>query len=266
MKSKRIYFLLIVFTLVISAIAQINNKQNFSNGNLNIKITSSKDSYSIGELVHFSLQIANISNSEVFLKGIDVESHYAKIFISKNKTAYQEYKSPKPVIKSKGTFLRSGEIAQSTSTILYNIKPKTVGLSYDAAKEVSNGKILTDYAFPEAGEYYIKAVLYIPNKEGNKQIESEPVKITIEEPQGEDLEVWNKIKDSGDFAYFIQEGDMRILPYKPEERAKFQEEVEDILNKYSNSFYASSLRQSLDKFRASEAKRLEFQEKMKAKP
>ena len=110
--------------------------------------------------------------------------------------------------------------------------------------------------------YYLKVWASIIKNEESTTIESEPIKITIEEPADEDLEVWNKIKNNGDFAYFIQEGDIRIPVYKMEERAKFQQEVEQILIDYPNSFYATSLRQSLDKFKANEAKRQELLQKI----
>jgi hypothetical protein len=78
------------------------------------------------------------------------------------------------------------------------------------------------------------------------------------------LEVWYRIKDNGDIGYFLQEGEIvRGRYHKPEERAKFQQEVERLLNQYPNSFYAQSLRQSLDKFKANEEKRKASLEKMK---
>jgi len=61
-----------------------------------------------------------------------------------------------------------------------------------------------------------------------KFVDSEPIAITVEEPIGEDLEVWNRIKNDGKFAFFIQ--------------------VEDILQKYPRSIYAAPLRRSLEKF------------------
>ena len=94
------------------------------------------------------------------------------------------------------------------------------------------------------------------------------MKITITEPNGENLDVWNKIKDNGDIGYFLQEGDLiRGRYYTAEERAKFQQEVQQIISEHPNSFYAQSLRQSLDKFRASEAERQEYMKKLyKQKP
>jgi hypothetical protein len=152
------------------------------------------------------------------------------------------------------TFIAPNQSAKSTAGILWY-----------------NGKEMKpEFRLTEAGDYYFKirytAFLEEGNPKNSINLESEPIKITIEEPKGEDLDVWNKIKDNGNFAYFIQEGSIPESIYKAEDRAKFQTEVEQILTDYPNSFYAASLSQSLAKFKASEAKRLEFMEKMKAKP
>jgi hypothetical protein len=97
------------------------------------------------------------------------------------------------------------------------------------------------------------------------KVESEPIKIVINEPVGEDLEVWNKIKDNGNFAYFIQEDEIRIPSFKPDEREKFSKEFEQIINQYPNSLYTQSFRLSLDRFQAAEAKRQESMQKLKQK-
>lgn len=123
------------------------------------------------------------------------------------------------------------------------------------------------FKFSNPGIYYIKARYSILVEGENDRIvlESEPIKIKIEEPVGENLEVWNKIKDNGNFAYFIQEGDILIPSYKTKERKKFQQEIEQIINQYPNSFYAESLQQSLEKYQAAEAKRQESLQKIKQK-
>jgi len=97
-------------------------------------------------------------------------------------------------------------------------------------------------------------------------LESEPIRVIVNEPEGENLEVWNKIGDNENFAYFMQNNETLISNDKPEERAKFQAELNDVLQNYPNSFYAQSLRQSLDKFNANEAKRQELREKVKNQP
>ena len=98
------------------------------------------------------------------------------------------------------------------------------------------------------------------------ELESDPITLLIQEPVGEDLEVWNRIKNSGEIAYFIQEGDIAIPGYKKEEREKLRLEIEQIINDYPDSFYAESLRQSMAKFQANEAKRQESLQKIQKQP
>jgi len=81
-----------------------------------------------------------------------------------------------------------------------------------------------------------------------KFVDSEPIAITVEEPIGEDLEVWNRIKNDGKFAFFIQEGGIQAQVYERDLRDAFQKQVEDILQKYPRSIYAAPLRRSLEKF------------------
>lgn len=111
-------------------------------------------------------------------------------------------------------------------------------------------------AFTEPGVYRIKA-RFNPIIKGEKNsgfIYSDPIQITLEKPVGEDLIVWDKIKENGDIAYFIQEGYPRIPEYKAEDRAAFLKMVEQIVIDHPNSFYAESLRRSLGKFESDTAR------------
>jgi hypothetical protein len=129
----------------------------------------------------------------------------------------------------------------------------------ESIEEIFITKPGNDRLFKESGNFQLKFFIAQDEKKW-----SNVNNVVIKEPEGEDLEVWNKIKDKKSFAYFIQNAEILGSNIDPEETAKFQAEVEDILQKYPNSFYAQSLRQSLDKFKANEAKRQEFQEKIKS--
>jgi hypothetical protein len=224
-----------------------------------LELKTDKDTYILGEPVTTKFILTNTSKADLSVGCFGVSTGELQLFISKDGDKFLEYNSNWGVVDAycKNKIKSGDRIKTSDVKVLWNIKPSVEHLNKESAKEVQKGKLLLDYAFRDEGTYYLK-VIY------NGKLESEPVKITITEPEGKDLEVWNKIKDNGNFAYFIQEGDMLIPTYKPEERAKFQAEVEDILQKYPNSFYAQSLRQSLDKFKVSEVKRQEFIEKMKS--
>lgn len=237
-----------------------------STNNLTVEIKQLKSSYILGEIVSLDVEIKNQSEFDTYLFGTDVESGYLQILISQDGYTFKKYSNGPWGNKDKrGKVIKPSEIIKSTATVLSNVLPGTSGLSDSAILRFKDKQIMTVYAFPKPGDYYLKAVLGIPSEDGNREFESKPIKITITKPIGEDLQVWNLIKNRGDFAHFIQNG--QLVDFKsPEKQAKFQQEVEEILNTYPNSFYASSLRQSLDKFKANETKLLEFQEKIKAKP
>ncbi len=265
MKGKFIFLAFVILTTATIFSFIVLQKTAFSKNNLIVEISQSKSNYLLGEIVPINIKIINQGNSDVYLRGATPQSGYVKILISDDGKIFKEYDNGNwGNKKMKGLTIAPNQTINSQANILANSIFSTSHLNAKSASEIVNKKVMTVYAFPKAGEYYLKAVLVIPNKDGNEEIESESVQITIEEPQGKDLEIWNRIKDRADFAYFIQEGEMvdfRSL----NEQTKFEAEIEYILQKYPNSFYAESLRQSLDKFQAAEAKRQETMQKLKQK-
>ena len=233
---------------------------NLDEQNLGVRISPLKNSYVQGEVVALDVEISNNGQSDVFLKGSNVESGFVKIFIAGEDQKFKQYSHSAWIRDRRGDFIKPGQTIKSQATLLWNFKPQVSHLNEDAARNASEGLILTDYAFNKPGTYVVKAVLIIPG-ETQIRIESEPVQIVIEAPTGEDLKVWNLIKDNGEIAYFIQEGAVRSP--KPEEQEKVQKEIEQLTSSYPNGLLASQIRQSLDKFRVSDAKRKEFMEKRK---
>jgi DNA polymerase II large subunit len=86
-------------------------------------------------------------------------------------------------------------------------------------------------------------------------------KLRLQSTSSDDSAVWNKIKDRGDLAYFIQEGKFRTR--KPEEEEKLKQEVEQIINQNPNSIIANQMTQSLEKFRDVEESRKAFRQKLR---
>jgi hypothetical protein len=226
-----------------------------SSNDLVISINQLKSNYSLGEIVALNLEIKNQSNKDIYLFGATVDSGYVKILVSDDGKNYKEYSGANwGNKKSKGKTIKAAESIISDAKILSNSVPDTSNLSDVAVRGFADKQLMTVYAFSKAGDYFVKAVLIIPNKGGNTRIESEPLKVRIAEPEGDDLEVWNKIKDRADFAYFIQEGefvDFRNL----DEKLKFQQEIDEIVYQYPNSLLGNQVKQSLDKFTSSEEKR-----------
>jgi hypothetical protein len=259
MKNRKMFFLLVCGFLIatglfiFSAIAQVRSPNTSeSNEGLKLTISSEKNSYFLGETVFLNFEVKNESSTDIRVRGLDLDSRYITVFISTDKKIFKQYKHSR-VKDTLGGALKAGDTFKSRSGILWNFDQTKITASGNR-DNLRKTHIVTDYAFPTSGEYFVKAILTVPRNNNSLKIESEPIQIKIQEPTGENLEVWNKIKDNGDFAYFIQEGDTRIPSNKSEERNRFLKEVEQILSAYPNSFYAESLQQSLDKFKADEVK------------
>jgi hypothetical protein len=240
---------------------------------LELKLTSSKPIFNLGEIVYFDVEVVNKSPHDLsFLSTLNEGSGFLNIFISRDGNNFRKYSHSKWGIDD--TFygnvtLKPNGALRHTFPVFWNKRPNVpASLAADVVKRASREKILTDYAFPEAGHYYIQATysLQLTSQSTPITITSEPIELTVAKPVGDDLNVWNLIKDNGDIAYFIQEGETQVPFYKTEERKRFEENIEQILTKYPNSFYARSLRRSLTTFQANEAKRRELMEKYSKRP
>lgn len=243
---------------VAGSVATIGFMQSSEKETIEVTVKTSNDVYSLGEVVSINIETKNIGQKEATLYS---NLPPAEIYISADGKSYRECSNTvrkKDDAKRIPLRLSPNESVVNSETILWNSDSD----SNDSVRPWKVGRVLTDYVFPKAGDYYIKVKYAIYLTAKPVWIESKPVKITITEPEGESLEVWNIIKDRGDFAYFIQYDEFLAPLYKSEERAKFQQEVEQILTDYPNSFYAETLRQSLNKFRANEAKRQESLQKL----
>ena len=254
MKSKSVLLVCVLITIVGAVFSSSTLKTVSSENNIVISAIPAQSKFTLGEPVSIDIEIINQGDSEVYLHGTTAQSGYVKFFISDDGKKFKEYRNGAwGHKKTKGFVLLPNSPIRSQATILANSIPSTSHLNDKAIREITAKRLVSAYAFPKAGSYFFKTVLVIPNQNGNKEIESETIRIQIEEPQGKDLEVWSKIKERPDFAYFIQNGE--LVDFRSyEEKAKFLQEVEQILTGYPDSLYSESLRQSRAKFRASEAK------------
>jgi hypothetical protein len=261
MKRNRPVYLVVIITslssvfFVFNGFAQIkSNSSSESDAGIQLNI-SSKDSYLLGETVFFDFEVKNNSSADIRVKGLDLDSRYITLYISFEGKTYKQYKHSR-IKDQKGGLFKAGQIKKSRSGVLWNLSPVETSANW---KEKAETEILTYYAFPQPGIYFVKAVLQIPSNENPIKIESKPIQIIINEPTGEDLNVWNLIKDRSDIGYFIQEGEPRA--YKEDEKQKLIQEVEKIIKDYPNSLLTNQIKQSLEKFRLNEAKINESKQK-----
>lgn len=252
-RNRVLVLLATVFFTVIASFAYV---QTVSDQPLRLSLRSDKVNYNLGEPIQFSFELSNEGKDTLILQDVfGTATGNLHLEISTNDRDFVGFDNPLwGRIDTVGeTLIDPNRSFEALGKVLWVV-----------SKDGDPGFRLT-----KPGDYFIRArySVWLNGKQEPKNITSERIKITVDEPIGEDLEVWNKIRVNGNFAYFICEADVRIPGYKSEERTKFLQEVEQILTDYPNSFYSQSLRQSLDKFRASEAKKQEFLQRLqKQKP
>jgi hypothetical protein len=242
-------FLIFIFLLIALGVsmAQKDKLPKTAESYIKVKVETSKEIYSQGEIVSLNFVVSNTETSDTYLKGASADSGYLWVYIASPNEGFKRYYWGGVKKKTKGFYVKGGQSITSQATLLWNSKPnpEEVGQAY------IQDRITTDYAFPEPGTYLIKAKLLIP-REKPIEIESEPIQIIISEPTGDDLQVWNLIKDRGDIAYFIQQGEPKT--YKESEKGKLLTDIEKITTDYPNSFLGTQIKQSLEEFRTDEKK------------
>ncbi|MBK9155810.1 MAG: hypothetical protein IPM25_16650 [Chloracidobacterium sp.] len=222
---------------------------------IEIELTPAKSNYMLGEVVHVVATIRNSSDVNVLLPR-DVFDQL-QLQISMNGISYANY-----IGKARGLQIEDaneievgpGEKIDYTYRMLWNSKPQVSHLNADAAERMSKGRILTNFAFPEKGTYYVRAVL-TAQKLQKRLFESEPVRIVISMPAGDDLKVWKTIERNPEIAYFLQEGDFPIPTYKFQERAGLVEDIQELIQSFPHSSYTMKLTDNLDRFRVVEQNR-----------
>ena len=227
---------------------------------IRLKIASENDNYFLGESVF--LRIAEINDSDGSI-GLpfkpNVMSGYVSLWVSYEGQQFERYSnSAWGRLEGPGIAIKPRSSFESDAWIFWNHKPQIL--------RKGDVRIKTDYAFPKAGTYRIKAVLSVPEVDSPqppRKIESEPIQISIKEPTGDDLNVWNRIKDDGDIAYFIQQADTPT--FGDEKARKLMKNIETIVQEHPNGHLTSRIKASLEKFQVDEVRRRERLEKAKVK-
>ena len=267
MNRKRTTALLVAFATVFSLLVVLGRTPAISSlyakeqsDNLEVRLSPTKKSFIQGEVVGISVEVTNRGESDVQVLGADAQSGYLRLFVAGEDQKFKEYSHSAWGRKTtRGRIIKPGQTIKSDATLLWNFSP--VG-RFASTKDFEGNQIMTDLAFEEPGIYFIKSVLIVPKGENDSQrIESAPVQIIVDAPVGNDLEVWKEVKKNPEIAYFIQENELRTT--KEGDRQKQLTEIERVVAANPNSFLARQLGQSLEKFRASEAKRKGYMQKVK---
>lgn len=235
-----------------------------ASSDIGFELSAAKTTYTVGEVVSVKVLIHNKSSQTLSLPQNLYE--YVSFQVSEDGGEFKTYTGIGKGFRIDGLMsdmqLQPNKSLIFPNTIFWNAKPEVSHLNAGAAQRITKGRMLTDYAFPKAGAYFVKATLNLPRPGENElRLESAPVKITVTEPEGEDLAVWNKIRNRGDIGYFIQSGDFNT--FEPETRENLRREVEELAAVYSTGSIARSLSRGLERLQINEAKRKAALEKLK---
>lgn len=246
MRQKVLFSLILLSSIVAVGAVGLKPVKGDSQDELKLILEASKETYKLGEKLDFSFALSNTGEKDFQLWDVfSTGPGDLNLQCSTNGKDFSGCSDPSwgtsDIIVREPTRIKPGETISTSTSILWNWKSQDI----------------PTYRFIKSGTYYIRALYAatLQNESGRAikhELISEPIKINIEEPQGEDLEVWNMIKDDGNFAYLTQWNEIRIPSYKTQERAKFMQKVEDIIGRHPNSFYAHTLHQSLEKFDVAE--------------
>lgn len=246
MRQERVASIIFIGMLIlgISTLAAVHSRPE---ERLELTITSTKDVYLLGETLSFSFELRNNDkNKLVLLDEFGIRTGTLRVVVSENERDFVGFADPG------WGFL---DTTQKT-----HMSPNSSKGASGAVLWIRDKDNAPRFRLNEAGIYYFRA-LYTARIEGEKDavnLRSKVIKVTVVEPQGDDLDVWNIIKDKGQIAYFLKEGDVPPdLQFDVQKSTRFLEEVQQIIDKHPKSFYSNHLQKSIQMYQINESNRRE---------
>ncbi len=166
-KVKILVILFVGILGIVGITTTVNSKLANSSDQIGIEISSTKNTYKLGEIPYFNILLKNKGDEKVsFLDTHRVSSGYVHIYVSKeNKQQFTEYLNRSWGIDD--TFygnltLNQNESKIQTIALLWNDKPQIAdSLSPAVVKRATKGRINTDYVFMDTGTYFVKVTYSI---------------------------------------------------------------------------------------------------------
>ena len=251
--------LIAVWVISVSA-----DKKMESGSGIILKVSSDKQTYVQGEIVKLTFEATNKTDKPVFLS--DVSNGYLKVWIAYKGERFNQYKNSGWGRLESGKYVKPGESYTSQATVLWNVNPIGSYANVDSIVHSEEGAILSDYAFPTVGVYLVKALLYVPSDTLPTKltmVESKPIEIIVNAPSGDNLQIWNKIKDSREVANFMHRGGFFGFgdEVSVEKNKKTLKEIETLVQSYPNGILAEQLKAQIERFNANENLRKLYLEK-----
>jgi hypothetical protein len=224
---------------LVITIWQLRINANSQNGPLSLVLSSQSQAYALGDVIDLNFEITNTSGEPLAIKVPGVGQGTLRVFVAKDGGDYTEYVGPKwGTINSgrKTVKLEADEKFQTRATVLYNTRIRTDDLTPMYAEKYQKERLANDFAMTEPGSFKLKAVY----SDGVNNLSSEPIDVQMSLPTGTDAVVWERIKNNGAFAYFLQTGDVKFLPGTPA-FAQFNDELRQIVNDHPGTAIGDKL-------------------------
>jgi hypothetical protein len=214
-----------------------------------LEVRTSRQAYSLGEPVDLEIGARNGSNQPIVIPGgLDVLQGFVQVVVAFEDGPFREYRGPGWGLedaRSAPVVLGPRQRMTTAASILFNHGVPSGHLNRDAAAEVA-GRFLTEgYALPVPGRYRIKAVLF--DERGDEVVESQPIEIAVEEPTGEDREVWGVLRSDPELGYFVQAGAPRGRS-SDVRKQQLVTTLERLVAYHPGSRYAEVLRERLARY------------------
>lgn len=175
---------------------------------LALALETDKTGYLPGELIELRFRMFSRSRAALAPATISVADGSIGVLIARGSDGYLEYRGPdwgvKRMVRLAAVTLNPDQSIEAAGTVLYNELPPTAHLSPMYVKQQLEGLVPTAFAFPDAGSFLLKAVYR--DGESDERLESDPVRISITEPHGEDAQVWPILRKNPQLGYVLQTG------------------------------------------------------------
>jgi tetratricopeptide (TPR) repeat protein len=218
-----------------------------------VELRPHKTDLLIGEPLFVLLRIRHIGSEDTtdgpvfYWGGIGVTGLYP-VYISRDGQSWEIYDRGMELTATVGGFarprLQPGQFFDINLTI--TIMQRVLRRASLGEKRPS-GERLAQLAFPDPGQYFIRA-LY---GSAERAIWTEPVSIAVRRPSGEDAEVWDRIQQSDLYREFLQFPTDKGLITDPETSEKIDDprlaELAAIVAEHPDSVYSQYLALALGK-------------------
>jgi hypothetical protein len=247
----------LIFMLSGIILATFTFAQNKSNElDVALKLIADKDSYIKGEPVNLRLELTNNGETTIDF----VQPHENRISVAKEGESYKLHDgSPRDCGSYDSQPLKPKQSwKMNFMPFLWNGKPNYSHLAGDT-KSIEDldkkTRVTTEYVFQDATAYNASVSVRFKDSKtpSGIVIRSEPAKINIKEPEGEDLEIWKKIEGNSSIALLMQQSD-NFRGGDDKKQSALIREVEQIIINHPNSTYTKYLKSGIEKFKANTEK------------